>query len=1010
MDTWRIILLKVTKTKSFIFFFVCFLFYKCIFNVFTADLLVPKLVKSFTLGTYEGNFKRFSLFFGIEIHDVKFYPGAPFENNTILSAKKIILHWNLPALLLGKLKISEIGLRDLSINIEEREGISNLTRILPPKKKETELELAEESEPTEEISTYLPLQASAYVNLDNINFSLTSDSQELKSLSVKDLSLELELVTNRFTSIPLNLEIVDQLDYVSFKLNKEKPIPIGLNTDKVKWNQTIPLSINFEWDRTARPELFLFTSNFGQDNILMEVKNKPVELGLHFFSDINYKPESDLVEIKNVFLKVLGSSWFTIQGKITDLSKEKPIVDIKIVESKILLSNLQRSIDQLKGIVPDLKISGDLSLLGTEFLGNWTNIKSKFIAKGNRVSVSIGNQKPHNISYLDINLATELDLSNTRTKSKEIPFPQVQSLEIAPIALNYNGADVSILGSYAIPTGASFQIQLQKLELNTFLSSLNGRTKAELSIVGENLSRLDLNLKTQIDNFRYALDRSRSPFSNIGASSDIEIKFGEQFKPAEISLRDLKLEQRTTSNLKALQLGAKGNIQFTDETNIRMDPIRLDLSTSNLLLVLPLVLKEKVAPIQSILGESPSVSLKLVSNLGKENKEINARMFAKLPGLEINDLSLDTEAKILGKNNDSISLKKFDLFAFDKILHLKIFADLKKSKLQDPPLGPYAGDLSLDLNVNSKVKKYLLKGISFQGDLGLNIKIKDFDIFGSIKSTSSAISYSNSKCPGENCKVFLIDGIKSDIPIEHSLNAKPRESLIVGDKSIFLKTYGRDLPSNFSINQVIGTHPSIPDLPFEYVKKQDSSPGFSANIQYKENFLSIESLRAYSLNGLVLGKNMLFNLSSMAPQEMEFRGNILVRDIDLKQLMAPKIRDKIDDGKIKADLNISLRDFSEPLSNLDLFFSIFQIGKDFGKSALNVISQQNILIDRIADSYSINKIEVSLSKGLVYADVLFRRSLLSLFVNLEDSKISQQRMPLANFLKRAQSEIESYQE
>ncbi len=158
-------------------------------------------------------------------------------------------------------------------------------------------------------------------------------------------------------------------------------------------------------------------------------------------------------------------------------------------------------------------------------------------------------------------------------------------------------------------------------------------------------------------------------------------------------------------------------------------------------------------------------------------------------------------------------------------------------------------------------------------------------------------------------------------------------------------------------------------------------------------------MRAYSLNGLVLGKNMLFNLSSMAPQEMEFRGNILVRDIDLKQLMAPKIRDKIDDGKIKADLNISLRDFSEPLSNLDLFFSIFQIGKDFGKSALNVISQQNILIDRIADSYSINKIEVSLSKGLVYADVLFRRSLLSLFVNLEDSKISQQRMPLANFLK-----------
>jgi len=142
---------------------------------------------------------------------------------------------------------------------------------------------------------------------------------------------------------------------------------------------------------------------------------------------------------------------------------------------------------------------------------------------------------------------------------------------------------------------------------------------------------------------------------------------------------------------------------------------------------------------------------------------------------------------------------------------------------------------------------------------------------------------------------------------------------------------------------------------------------------------------------------------------MEFRGNVQIRDIDLKQLMAPKTRDKIDDGKIKADLNISVRDLNEPIANMDLFFYIFQIGSDFGKSALNVISQENLLIDRIADSYSVKKIDVSLSKGLVYADVYFRRSILSIFVNLEDSKISQQRMPLANFLKRAQSEIQTYQ-
>lgn len=234
--------------------------------------------------------------------------------------------------------------------------------------------------------------------------------------------------------------------------------------------------------------------------------------------------------------------------------------------------------------------------------------------------------------------------------------------------------------------------------------------------------------------------------------------------------------------------------------------------------------------------------------------------------------------------------------------------------------------------------------------------------------------------------------------------------MIVGDKSIFIKNYGRNQPANLTIGHVLGTHPSIPNLPFEYVKRQKEGPGLTASIEYKENYANIESLRSYSLDGLVLGKNMVFNLGNLDPKSMEFRGNFLIRDIDLKQLMAPKVRDKIDDGKLKADLNISVRDLSEPVANLDLFFSIFQIGRDFGKSALNVISPQNFIIDRITDSYTINKIDVSLSKGLVYADVYFNRSLLSLLVNLEDGKISQQRMPLANFLKRAQSEIQTYQE
>jgi hypothetical protein len=75
---------------------------------------------------------------------------------------------------------------------------------------------------------------------------------------------------------------------------------------------------------------------------------------------------------------------------------------------------------------------------------------------------------------------------------------------------------------------------------------------------------------------------------------------------------------------------------------------------------------------------------------------------------------------------------------------------------------------------------------------------------------------------------------------------------------------------------------------------------------------------------------------------------------------------------------------------------------------MNVISTKGAIMDFIIDSYAVDTVDVELSKGLVYADVKFKKSLLSYVVTLEDSKISQKRMPLANFLKRAGSEISTY--
>ncbi|TGM01263.1 LIC_11026 family protein [Leptospira jelokensis] len=1003
--------LGIAKTKTFRGLFVLVLLYKLVFNQFTANWLLPKLVSHFTMAKLEGEFTCFSLFFGIEIQNLRVTPGGPFSESPLLTAKEVRLRYNFPFLTFGKIRISDISLTEANLRMEEKAGEWNLAYLLKPKAEvEEEPKIEEPKEPITEISTYLPLQLSAYLNLKGISLQYIRETGNLRYFSLQNLDFQTKLVTNRFTSIPLGIEALDQLDEVLVHLNSERPLLIELDSNGVKWKESFPMSLRLEWDRTENPELFLFATDMGKDEINLDVRGKAVQTGLRLLTDIHFDAKEDVLKVQQFDLRVVGQTWIQLFGSISNLSKETPDVNLDVVRSQIRLGALQNTLQQLKGILPELKVSGDLSLEGTGIHGNWNESSANVKIKANQVYARVGTTKPHSIETANLDLTATLNLANQKEKTAEFPLPFLKSFRITPSQLVYNQTSIFLSGEYAKESGVNLSLSLDKLQLGEYAKGVNGKLKLNLTVLGETFQNLFLQSKINIDGFRYQIDRSRSPASNLGLDLETSLIFDKPFGLKEIQISNLFLDQKTITGNKALDLQVKGNVQLGQTMFVSLSALDLKLTTPNLLVVLPLVLKEKISPIQNLLGVQPKIKLNARYVQEPNAKQISANINADLPGLEMRDLKLTTDLSISGANANEILIKHLKLTAFNGVLQSSLSGKLNKLEKQKPPLGPYFGNLDLNVSIHSQSKQYLAKGISVHGDLGLNLKIKDYDINGEFFTKLPALAYNNQKCPGENCKAYLIEEINSKIPIQHNLAFQPEESLIIGDKSIFIKNYGRMNTPNVTIGKVIGTHPNIPNLPFEYVKKQNDSPGFSAFIEYKENFANIESLKSYSMDGIILGKNLVLNLGNLDPKSMEFRGNLLIRDIDLKQLMAPKVRDKIDDGKLKADLNIKVRDLSEPIANLDLFFSIFQIGRDFGKSALNVISAQNFLIDRITDSYPISKIDVSLSKGLVYADVYFDRSLLSLIMNLEDGKISQQRMPLANFLKRAQNEIQTYQE
>lgn len=1003
--------LGIAKTKTFRGLLVLFLIYKLFFNQFTATWLVPNVLSKLTLIRMEGKFTCFSLFYGIEVQNLNLYPGGPFSETPFFRAKELRIRYNLPFLFLGKIRLSDITLIDSNLRIEEKAGDWNVAHLFKAKKEtKDEIQLEKSKEPLTEIPTYIPLQLSAYLNVKGLSIQYIRETGNIHYASVQNFDFQTKLVTNRFTSIPLNMEALSQLDEVLVHLNAERPLSLELNSNQLKWKETLPMTLRLEWDRTESPELFLFATDIGKDDLNLEVRGKPVQTGLRLLSDIHFDPKADILKLQEFDLRVIGQTWIKLNGSISKLSSATPDVDIDIVSSDIDLNSFQTSITQLQGILPEMKVSGTLSLKGTGIHGNWNQSNANLKLNADKVFFQLGKSKPHRVNSTNLDLSAQFDFASKNEPTAKIPFPNLKKVKILPSQINYNQAAVSLSGDYSQSAGLNFLITLDKLQLGEYVKGVAGKLKMDLQTNGESFATINVLSNLNIDGFRYQIDRSRSPASHLHLDLNTSLLFDRPFGLKEIQIANLNLEQKTLTGNKAVELSLKGNVQPNQTLVAQVSPLNLKLTTPNLLIVLPLVLKEKISPIQNLLGTQPKIKLNARYVQDVSSKQIVANLNADLPGLEMHDLNLTTDLIISGSNTSQILIKDFKLNAFGGVLKSSLSGKLNKLDKQKPPLGPYFGNLDLSLSVASNEKRYLAKGVSVHGDLGLNLKINDYDINGEFHSKMPALSYNNQKCPGESCKAYLIEEINAKIPIQHNLAYQPDESLIIGDKSIFIKNYGRMNSPNVTIGKVIGSHPNIPYLPFEYVKKQKDIPGFSAFIEYKENFANIESLKSYSMDGIIMGKNLVFNLGNLDPKTMEFRGNLLIRDIDLKQLMAPKVRDKIDDGKLKADLNIKVRDLSEPIANLDLFFSIFQIGRDFGKSALNVISAQNFLIDRITDSYPINKIDISLSRGLVYADVYFDRSLLSLIMNLEDGKISQQRMPLANFLKRAQNEIQTYQE
>ena len=1001
---------KFSKTKKFKFLLGTILGYNLIFNTISGNIILGNILKSVFQTEAVAKFTKFSLLYGFIIEDLSIQAGDIFKGENLVNCKRIALEYNLPALFLFRLKLNEVSISGLNLNLHKKEKKWNFETIFPKNsEKENNLEEKKEVNDVQKdgIDTYIPVSAYLKFFLKDISIKVHIEEESVLQAGLENFNLNLEVDTHRFNKIPFSVDALNILDIFYFSINPNNNPKILFKDKTTDLYSDFNMLINLMYDSSKEKKIFSSNLKIGNENLNLSFEDKKVEnFGFILDYDLSYSPEQDTLNLQHLSLNVMKSNWLSVMGFIQKISTDERGLELSIKDSEILLEELKELASKFPGLGL-MDIRGKISLNGMGAKGKLSSLLSNISIKGEDIFIAIGGLS-HSIPDLIIDLNSELNLNNTKISSDENILPILSYLKINSIRMNYNGIKLNLDGEIFPASKVNCNLSITDIFPEKFTKSVKGKIDLAISITGNKLSLIDLATKINISNFRYFLGNSISGRNLIDIQFLTRIDLGSGFKFEKSNLYNFLLSLKNENRENALEI--KTNLELDMRGGLKTEIPSLELQTdiTKLIPTLPLSIRSTIAGLRESLGNILKLNGKITYIDTNKMKIIKSVLGASLPGIELKDMKLETDLKLINDTENTIILEKLSFSGYENKLKGNYKAKFYKPFTANAPYGDYTGEVLGNFTLESPNYRYLTKGIYFKGDIDLDLDLKGAMINGKVRSNDSSFKLT-SNCPGNDCNETEISGLKMNIPFSHDLNDKTMENLLGGNSENFVQNYGLTKSSNFSVDRITSNHPIEKGKKLDFVNSTPNLPGISAFLEYKENFLTLDNLRINTLNGVIFGKDFMVNVGSGNPEKIQYSATLQIRDIDLKQILPGTSKKKITDGTIKGDLNIKGENLTDPVGNIDLFFSIFQIGEDFGRSAVNIVSPTNFVTDRIINSYSVNKIEVEINHGLVYARVLFNKSVMnSLLFQVENDRIQQERIPLANFLKRAESELSEY--
>ncbi len=996
-----------------------------IYQLITQPAFVEKQVQSFIESNTDAKIDlhviRASMFYGFEIQDLylRTNTGIP-----IFKADSLQLSLFLPGFLSGHVGIREFKVINPVVYIIKTGDSFNFNAIFHIK---DDREKPDSILP-EIINLYLPFKFYANISINNLSVHYSSiDDTTSPSLEVKHINLLFAFITKTFRKLPLTMEILDIFDTIVLAANPFNPINIDYeNIANIKGSAVSGL-VFFKESGTTKTE-FLSRLKIETDElraIRSGLLSFPLDYNLYY--DTSYDSETDTFLLNKFSLQHDSKPLLNIRARVERVSTNERHLELSILDSIIDLDNPGRIFNILRpqGSSP-LNLGGQISIESMNIRGSMEQLRIDGKILGNHIRFSSGNTN-HYISNLDLDLNGGIDLYRIlRTtdqpvgydKNRRLAFRIFHYLNIRSMKGYYNGALIDASGRIEPETGIHLTARISNLLLDPFSSPyFMGKGFALLNFNStENFDTVRFDGEVGVRNAQYSIQRSRSARNDLALNAAGIVYLTKNNIALKIDRAILKTRNETGDQTGHLDMS--GFLKFSGIQDYRIRINSLAIAYDRMHPTLPDKIQFIMRPYRTYLSQGANLKSDFHLLMDDRSTSLAGNLEMGIPFLQIEDLKLKTD---IAYSKTSMIFKELSIEALRKTLVSRLEGEMHRSSEG----GTWKPNLDFRLSMRRDHIYPIHDQLSMKGNLSIAMSLSDNIARGQINMDNIDLILNSSGCNGiqsqgskSKCTIWNISNINLNLPFEHNTLDTGKIPFQETFQVVPDNAYGLFQVNNLTINSISSNRtPSgkeVPDPFFVIGREGDNQQkGLKANIEYDNNALMIRRLgidisskieNKWKPHGSIRGKNLFIHFADLAPANMEFGGKLKVQNFDLAPYLSGERSNY--DGIISADLSLKGKNLDEPLHNTNLRLAVHRLSEDFSGFATRVLVPVPTVAFAANQTLEIPSIELLLKGGLIYTSIKVNQSgIFSRIIRPSGDEIRQERIPLAQFMERARSEV-----